>query len=133
MRALRCTLEDTSQPAGVRVGQRLDQGCVHKGENTEAGAQAQSQHEDSRGSESGILGELPEGEAKVLQQVVHQVQLPHIAALLFPLFEFGKDPQRRTASILGRHAGGNVLRHLPLYVVREFLVEFLFHSLPREQ
>ena len=60
----RVGLVDRHQPCGVAVGQGLDQRRVHESEDRQAGAHAQSQHEDGGAGESGILAATAGGRSR---------------------------------------------------------------------
>src|SRR5258708_27339522 len=48
------------KPRGIWVGQGLEQSCIHKSENGNAGANTQGKHENRRQRESWILSHLTE-------------------------------------------------------------------------
>lgn len=123
--------EDAHQPRGILIGERFEQGRIDESENGDAGAHAQRQHQSSRASEAGSLSQLPDAEAKIVPQVIEQIPSPHIATLLFPLFQAVNRTQGGAARFLARHAGADVLVDLPVHVIMQFLVELLFHGRPR--
>ena len=69
-RRLQAAFVHRHQPAGIRIGERLQQSRIHKTEDGHADAHAKSQHEDRCGSKAGILYQLASREPDITHEIV---------------------------------------------------------------
>src|SRR5277367_1671650 len=91
------------QPAGTRIRKRLQQSRVDKAKDSDACADAESQNESRRHSKTGILAQLPQSEAEILQ---HPLK-PERSRLMTLLSEAHVIPEltiRGMPRIVSRHA-----------------------------
>lgn len=104
-RALRRGFVDANEARRMLVRERLDEGGVNEGEDGDAGAEAEREHEDGGKGEAGVFAELAEGETEILEgsfkpegdEVVASLAEEEIVA------EFAIGGVK---SVLGREAGG---------------------------
>ena len=118
---LRGGLGDVNEPGGIGIWERFDQGGVHEGEDRDARAQAQAEHQDRRHGEAGILDELPDGEADVLRQVLDEGHSAALAVVLPGRFQAAQFQDRIPPRRLGRHAGPHVVLDVHLQVAFQLL------------
>src|SRR5208282_5591544 len=60
-------IPDHHDPAGMRIGQRLEQDRVHRAENRRAGSDAETENHDRRAGEARVPAQLPERVAKIVK------------------------------------------------------------------
>src|SRR5438874_4045867 len=69
---------DNREPFGVAVRQRAEQKSVDNAENRRVGTDAEREREHGHGGEAGVLQQLAEGEAEILQQCVHSLRCDRV-------------------------------------------------------
>ena len=77
--------------------------------------------------------QLPGGVARVLPQVVEQIQSAHVATLLLALLEAAHRLERGQPRLAGRHAAGEVVIDLAFEVIPELFVELVFDRVAHEE
>ncbi len=82
MRKPRGSLKDGDKAGGIAVGQGLQESGVDKGEDGNAGAHAESEHERGGGGKSRIFAQLTDGKTEILQHAF-KAEADHVLAL-FP-------------------------------------------------
>ena len=109
------------------VDERLD-------EQQQRGAEADAEREDPdhRRGDNRRAREVTDREANVLDRVFDHVHASHVPARFLRLLDAAEGAHRRLTGLLGRHAAGDILRHAPVDVVADLVVEFLLDAVAAE-
>lgn len=79
--------DHSHQAAGIRIGQVAQQHGVDEAEHRGIRADAQRHDQDGRHGEPGTPSQHPDRVVNVLDQFVHDPDVPHVAALLLALLD----------------------------------------------
>src|ERR1700676_5240366 len=102
--ALPCSCQSNNS-IRLAIIQRLQKNPVYDAENCCICADAERHYQHYEQRKTRTLACTAKGISKILRQVVDQIQSPHVAALLFPLFQVLKGSERCAACIFAAQAG----------------------------
>jgi hypothetical protein len=112
-REIRTSTEHCYETGWLRVRQGPDHRRIDEAEKGDAGSDPQCRHKDRRTRKPAISQELTDGEAKILEPMLDEVYVAHVATLLLPLFHAVECAYGRVASLIARQASRDAGFELP--------------------
>ena len=116
-------LADPLQAVRRRIWKRAQQNRVHDAEHGRIRADADGQRERRGKRQNRIAPQPAKGVAQVLQELLHQVHVPCVPALLLALCHAIHGAQSRVAGLLRRPSRGDLVLDPLLEMKLEFAVE----------